>query len=108
MKKIVFLIGMFILLFSFPVKVIADEENKFKEAFQYYSTGRYKEAIRLFRDYTKEKPNSTIYYYIGYALYKTRNFEEANKYFKMAYLLDPMFSPTNVISYQKIRRQKSN
>lgn len=106
MKRIISLVGMFSLLFSFSVKVIAYEKNENKTAFRYYCTGRYKEAIRLFKDYAKEKPDSTIYYYIGYALYTTGKFEEANKYFKMAYLLDPMFSPIQVFSHQKIGRHK--
>ena len=84
--------------------VLANENNEYETALHYYNNGKYKEAIGLFKDYAKEKPDSSVYYYIGYALYKTRKFDEANKYFKMAYDLDPMFSPNQIISIQKHKK----
>lgn len=96
MKKIIILMSIFIILFSLSETVFAD--NGYKKAFYYYYKGRYKEAIRLFKDYAKEKPDSSVYYYIGYAFYKMRKFDEANKYFKIAYDIDPMFSPKQIVS----------
>jgi tetratricopeptide (TPR) repeat protein len=101
MKKISILVIMFFALFSVSDTVLANENNEYETALHYYNSGKYKEAIRLFKDYAKEKPDSSVYYYIGYALYKTKKFDEANKYFKMAYDLDPMFSPKQIISVQK-------
>jgi len=101
MKNIIILVIVFFALFSVLDTVPADANNGYETALHYYNNGKYKEAIRLFKDYAKEKPDSFVYYYIGYALYKTREFDEANKYFKMAYLLDPMFSPKQIISVQK-------
>jgi len=101
MKKVSILVIMVFALFSVSDTVFANADNKYETALHYYYKGQYKEAIKLFKDYAKEKPDSSVYYYIGYALYKTRKFDEANKYFKMSYLLDPMFSPKQIISVQK-------
>jgi len=104
MRKISILLIMFFALLSVPDSVFANENNEYEKALHYYNNGKYKESIGLFKDYAKEKPDSSVYYYIGYALYKTRKFDEANKYFKMAYDLDPMFSPNQVISIQKNKK----
>jgi len=104
MKKVSILLIMVFALFSVSDTVFANADNKYETALHYYYKGQYKEAIKLFKDYSKEKPDSSVYYYIGYALYKTRKFDEANKYFKMSYLLDPMFSPKQIISVQKNKK----
>jgi len=104
MKKVSILVIMVFALFSVSDTVFANADNKYETALHYYYKGQYKEAIKLFKDYAKEKPDSSVYYYIGYALYKTRKFDEANKYFKMSYLLDPMFSPKQIISVQKNKK----
>jgi len=83
MKKVSILVIMVFALFSMSDTVFANADNKYETALHYYYKGQYKEAIKLFKDYAKEKPDSSVYYYIGYALYKTRKFDEANKYFKM-------------------------
>jgi len=104
MKKVSILVIMVFALFSMSDTVFANADNKYETALHYYYKGQYKEAIKLFKDYAKKKPDSSVYYYIGYALYKTRKFDEANKYFKMSYLLDPMFSPKQIISVQKSKK----
>ncbi|MGQ9570743.1 MAG: tetratricopeptide repeat protein [Thermodesulfovibrionales bacterium] len=98
MKKIVILISIFLVFLSVAGDIFAYENNKYQTALHYYYKGKYREAIKLFKDYAREKPDSSVYYYIGYALYKIRKFDESNKYFKMAYLLDPNFSPRHTIS----------
>ena len=40
----------------------------------------------------QKNPTPSAYYLLGYSLYKLGKFEEANEYFKEAYLLDPDFS----------------
>ncbi|MGB9715297.1 MAG: hypothetical protein ACPL1G_02620 [Thermodesulfovibrionales bacterium] len=102
MKKLSILFIMVFVLFSASDAVLANADNKYEKAFHYYYTGRYKEAVRLFKDYAKEKPDSSVYYYIGYALYKMRKFDESNKYFKIAYDIDPMFTPQQNISVKKV------
>jgi hypothetical protein len=71
----------------------ADSNTEYQKALQYYNSRKYKEAVRLFKEYAKKKPDATVYYRIGYALYQLREFDEANRYFKEAYLIDPVFSP---------------
>jgi len=92
MKKIAFVI-----LLSFSVllssDVIAKPDTEYEKALQYYNKGNYKEAATLFKDYVKHRPDPVAYYRTGYALYKLKQFDEANEYFKQAYIIDPSFSP---------------
>ncbi|MCX5717850.1 MAG: DUF5684 domain-containing protein, partial [Nitrospirae bacterium] len=59
---------------------------------KYYNSKKYKEAVEVLEEHVKKNPNAVDYYLLGYALYKLGKFEEANEYFKEAYLLDPEFS----------------
>lgn len=106
MKKAGISVIMFFVLFAVSDTVLAKANNEYETALHYYYKGEYEEAIRLFKNYAEEKPGSSIYYYIGYALYKTKKYDEANKYFKMTYLIDPMFSPKQNISLQKHEKTK--
>jgi hypothetical protein len=93
MKKIAFIIAVIVALFVLSGIILAGTDTDYDKALTYYNNGKYKEAITLLKDYIKKKPDSSAYYRIGYALYKLRKFDEANEYFKMAYLIDPQFSP---------------
>src|SRR3972149_1498926 len=73
--------------------ILAETDAEYEKALTYYSSGKYKEAIELLKNYVQTKPEPSAYYRIGYALYKLKNFNEADGYFKMTYLIDPMFSP---------------
>jgi hypothetical protein len=73
--------------------VLAETDAEYDKALKYYNSGKYREAVELFKNYIQTKPEPSAYYRIGYALYKLRKFTEADEYFKMAYLIDPMFSP---------------
>ena len=73
--------------------VIAKPDTEYEKAMQYYNKGNYKEAATLLKDYVKNRPDPVAYYRTGYALYKLKQFDEANEYFKQAYIIDPSFSP---------------
>jgi hypothetical protein len=92
MKKIAFFI-----LLSFSIlmssDVIAKPDTEYEKAMHYYNKGNYKEAATLLKDYVKYRPDPVAYYRTGYALYKLKQFNEANEYFKQAYIIDPSFSP---------------
>ena len=104
MKKIAFIIAVIFALFVISGIILAGTDTEYDKALTYYNSGKYKEAVTLLKDYVKKKPDPSAYYRIGYALYKLRKFDEANKYFKMSYLLDPMFSPKQIISVQKSKK----
>jgi tetratricopeptide (TPR) repeat protein len=106
MKKAVISVIMFFALFVLSNTTLAKMNNGYETALHHYYKGEYEKAIRLFKEIAKEKPDSSVYYYIGYALYKTRKYDEACKYFKMTYLLDPRFSPNQNISFQKHQKTK--
>ena len=104
MKKIAFVI-----LLSFSIlmssDVIAKPDTEYEKAMQYYNKGNYKEAATLLKDYVKHRPDPVAYYRTGYALYKLKQFDEANEYFKQAYIIDPSFSPqAGVIKVQPQER----
>jgi len=107
MKKACISVIMLFALFAISDTILAKTNNGYETALHHYYKGEYEKAIRLFKEYAKEKPDSSVYYYIGYALYKTKKYDEACKYFKMTYLLDPMFSPKqNIFSKQSKKTEK--
>ena len=73
--------------------ILAETDAEYEKALTYYNSGKYKEAIELLKNYVQTEPEPSAYYRIGYALYKLKKFNEADEYFKMTYLIDPMFSP---------------
>ncbi len=73
--------------------ILAEIDAEYDKALTYYNSGKYKEAIELFKNYVQTKPDPSAYYRIGYALYKLGKFDGAEEYFKMTYLIDPAFSP---------------
>lgn len=98
MKKAVFVFAMFFAVFVLSETVFANADTEHKEALQYYNSGKYKKAVVLFKEIEKNKPSASVYYRIGYALYELRKYNEANEYFKEAYLVDPTFSPVSIES----------
>jgi len=109
MKKIAFFIFMFFTLFTISDNILANTDSEYDTALQYYDSGQYEEAVRLFKDYVKKRPDPAAYYRIAYALYKLGRYDEATKYFKDAYLVDPLFSPVPVNwvhRYQKAKIKK--
>lgn len=95
MKKVAFIITVFLVLGIANI-LLAETNTEYDTAIQYYNSGKYKEAISLLKIYVAKKPDASAYYRIGYALYKLRQFDEANKYFEMTYLIEPTFSPQKV------------
>jgi hypothetical protein len=93
MKKFVFIIITFFLVLGITGILLAETNKEYDTAIQYYNTGKYKEAINLLKIYIAKRPEPSAYYRIGYALYKLKQFNEANKYFEMTYLIEPTFSP---------------
>jgi hypothetical protein len=94
MKKITFIFIMFFALFVVVSDtIIANIDTEYDKALKYYNSGKYKEAVTLFKEYVKKNPKPSAYYRIGYALYELGKYDEATDYFKEAYLIDPTFSP---------------
>jgi hypothetical protein len=93
MKHITFAIIVFFSVLIMANVILAETNAEYDKALTYYNSGKYKEAITLLKEYVKKKPDPSAYYRIGYASYKLGKFSEANEYFKMAYLIDPQFSP---------------
>lgn len=92
MKRTVLIILATLVLMSFSITALAITNADYEKALKYYNAGKYSEAVKLLKEYVKKNPNPSAYYRIGYGLYKQKNFDEANEYFKEAYLIDPSFS----------------
>ncbi len=93
MKKVAFIIITVFLVLGLTDILFAETNTEYDSAVQFYNAGKYKEAINLLKIYIAKRPEPSAYYRIGYALYKLKQFNEANKYFEMTYLIDPTFSP---------------
>jgi hypothetical protein len=104
MKKVTYILA---IIFTFSIisgVAFAKTETEYDKAIRYYNTGKYREAVEIFKDYIKTEPEAPAYYRIGYALYELGEYAEANQYFQQAYLIDPSFSPDIVAP--KIKTQK--
>lgn len=93
MKKFAFIIITVFLVLGITAILLAETNKEYDSAVQFYNAGKYKEAVNLLKIYVAKRPEPAAYYRIGYALYKLRQFDEANKYFEMTYLIDQTFSP---------------
>ncbi|MBI5101657.1 MAG: tetratricopeptide repeat protein [Nitrospirae bacterium] len=93
MKKTVWAAIFLLLTLAVAGRVYADSDAQYKSALKSYYSGKYSDAVRHLNAYIAEKPDPSAYYLMGYALYKLKRFDEANEYFRDAYLVDPTFSP---------------
>jgi hypothetical protein len=93
MKKFIYILAIFFTLSILSGVLFAKTETEYDKAIRYYNTGKFREAVDIFKDYIKTKPDAPAYYRIGYALYELGEYDEANKYFQQAYFIDPTFSP---------------
>lgn len=75
-----------------PVK--EEEPSDYDKAVELYNKGKYRQAIALLEEYVKKRPKPEAYYLIGYAYYKLGKHDEANKFFKYSFIIDPLYSPT--------------
>lgn len=104
MKKVIYILA---ICFAFSIisgVVFAKTETEYDKAVRYYNTGKYREAVKIFKDYVKTEPEALAYYRIGYALYELGEYAEANQYFQQAYLIDPSFSPDIVAAEIKAKK----
>ena len=106
MRKIAFIIVLTFVLSSASAVVFAGANPEYDKALKYYNSKNYKEAAKLLKEYVKKNPDPSAYYRLGYALYKLKKYDEANEYFKEAYLIDPMASTGEPGSYEKYKKAK--
>ncbi len=64
----------------------------FQKGLRYYGKQDYRNAEKYFKSYVSSFPDPAAYYLLGYADYKLKKFDDANAYFKEAYLIDPNIS----------------
>jgi hypothetical protein len=105
MKRIVYLITIFLALSLLSVPIFADDNTDYDKAIKYYNSGKFGDAVKIFKEYTEKKPDPAAYYRLGYALYELGQYSEANKYFQEAYLINPSFSPELVLPPEKYQKK---
>jgi TolA-binding protein len=64
----------------------------FEKGLRHYKKKNYRNAERYFKIYVSSIPDPAAYYLLGYTDYKLRKYDEANRYFADAYLIDPNIS----------------
>jgi hypothetical protein len=107
MKKVAFVFILFFALFVVSNSILAKINSEYAEALKYYNSGKYEEAVSLLKEYVKKKPEPVAYYRLGYALYEMEKYDEANEYFKEAYLINPEISPSPIEFLQKYQESKT-
>lgn len=65
----------------------------FEKGLKYYGKRNYRKAEMYFKSYISKTPDPAAYYLLGYTDYKLKKFDDANRYFAEAYLIDPDVSP---------------
>ncbi|GBE00330.1 hypothetical protein BMS3Abin07_02381 [bacterium BMS3Abin07] len=99
MKKIfiaVFLLSAFLIVL-FPLDSKAD--SALDKAVELYSHGNYEQVVGILSEYVQRDPDPSAYWLTGYSLYKLKRFDESDKYFRDAYLVDPDYSPTQIRAF---------
>ena len=73
---------------------VESANQRFNTGLTLYFQENYTEAISEFREAIQINPeNAKAFYFIGYALYKSGEFEEASRAFDMSYQLESKYSP---------------
>ncbi|MEW6213692.1 MAG: tetratricopeptide repeat protein [Nitrospirota bacterium] len=83
-----------ILIVIFMIVFASAQEGPYDKAIEAYAKKDFKTAVKYLQEYVEKKLDPYAYYLLGYANYKMKNYSEAMKYFREAYILDPDFSPT--------------
>jgi len=101
MKKLYYLSALVLVLLFACGLAYAQTDTEYVKALEQYEKGNFTEAIKYLKDFVSRRPEPSAYYLIGYALYKQKKFDEAEKYFKQAYLIEPNFSPRSLAYFEK-------
>ncbi|UCF86988.1 MAG: tetratricopeptide repeat protein [Nitrospiraceae bacterium] len=93
MKKVALIVAIaFISVWSFSA--LAQVNDEYEKGLNYYNAGQFEEAVKTLKGYVEKNPRASAYYLIGYSLYKLGRHDDAEEYFREAYLIDTEFSPT--------------
>jgi tetratricopeptide (TPR) repeat protein len=98
MSKVILLVLVIVMVSS---SLCMADDGDLKKAYSYYFQGRMEEAISIMDEYVREHPDARILYFIGYAYYELKDFENARRYFEDAYLIDPEFTPIPPEKYRE-------
>ena len=93
MKKTIFVLFFLLAISMLTGTAYAKSDGEYEAALKSYYSGKYKDAVLHLKGYISQKPDPAAYYLMGYSFYKLRRFNEANEYFREAYLIDPAYTP---------------
>ncbi len=95
MRKLSVFFSLFLVM-TFSTAAISQSKGLYERALKYYATGKYTKAADTLKEYVEKKPDPTAYYLLGYSLYKIGKHDEARRYFRQVYLIDPKFDPSKI------------
>ena len=104
MKTLYYVVCALILAFMICSETYAGSEN-FEKGLRYYRKRDYRKAEMYFKNYVSKVPDPAAYYLLGYSDYKLKRFDEADRYFAEAYLIDPDVSPRAASIVKKGRKR---
>ena len=81
------------------------DSKDLQKGLKYYGKKDYKNAEKYLKSYISQTPDPAAYYLLGYADYKLKKFDEANRYFAEAYLIDPDISARTSYITKKGRKK---
>lgn len=81
------------------------DSKDLQKGLKYYGKKDYKNAEKYLKSYISQTPDPAAYYLLGYADYKLKKFDEANRYFAEAYLIDPDISAKTSYITKKGRKK---
>lgn len=93
MKKVALIVAI-ALISVWSFSALAQVNDEYEKGLTYYNAGQFEEAVKHLKSYVEKNPRASAYYLIGYSLYKLGRHDEADEYFREAYLIDTEFSPT--------------
>lgn len=93
MKKAVLVISLVLILTTMASMLLAKTHPDYNKAMKYFYQKDYSKAAELLKLYIDQMPEAQAYYRLGYALYELGRYDEAEEYFREAYLIDPEYSP---------------
>ncbi|MHB8881142.1 MAG: DUF5684 domain-containing protein [Thermodesulfovibrionales bacterium] len=105
MKKTVFVIMALLIAVMVSGTAYAKAVSEYDAAVKSYYSGKYKDAVRHLEGYIAQHPDPAAYYLMGYSLYKLKRFDEANEYFRDAYLINPAYTPIKESAGQPVTRK---
>jgi len=97
------LMKFFVLLLLLLVSAEAGAaDESYEKALGLFKGRDYKNAVVYLDQYVAQRPDPAVYYMLGYASYKLREFQKSREYFNAAFLIDPDFTYHKIFEHSAL------